>query len=320
MLKRKGFYMVALKIIGCILLFLLVFAASAVITIVRTATAPHKLLATEWNEGKGKKYEDLSYPNEYGNRYDLYIPAGLDSQKGHALILFIHGGGFTSGEKESGDIWCKHFAAQGYITATMEYTVHNKEHASDLNRMNREVDACVTAIYERCMELGYQITQMATTGESAGGCLAMLYAYSQPDTVPVPVKFVFQLTGPAHFDPAGWGHTEPASAAAFLSLMTGETITEAMILSGEAEAYWKAISPAYLVDADTVPTLCGYGPHDKIVPPELKKALFLAFEQYGVPYDYIEYPNSNHIMCHDLDKSQLYIDKAEEYCKRYFGY
>ena len=309
-----------LKILGCILLFVIVFLGSALITIVRTASAPHKLLETQWDDSVGHKYENLPYANDYGNKFDLYIPANLDTEKEQALILFIHGGGFTSGEKESGDIWCKYFAAKGYITATMEYTVHNKEHTSNIRIMNREVDACVTEIYNRCAEMGYRVTQMATTGESAGGCLAMLYAYSQTETAAIPVKFVFQLTGPAHFDPASWGHTEPESAAAFLTLMTGETITEEMIRNGEAESYWKAISPACWVNENTVPTLCGYGPHDKVVKPELKFALFDAFENYGVPYDYIEYPHSNHIMCHDLDKSQEYIDTALEYCRKYFGF
>jgi len=309
-----------MKILGCILLFVIVFLGSALITIVRTASAPHKLLRTQWDDTVGQKYENLPYANEYGNKFDLYIPANLDTGKEQALILFIHGGGFTSGEKKSGDIWCKYFAAKGYITATMEYTVHNKEHASNIHIMNQEVDACVTEIHNRCAEMGYRVTQMATTGESAGGCLAMLYAYSQPKTAAIPVKFVFQLTGPAHFNPVSWGHTEPASTAAFLTLMTGETITEEMVQSGEAESYWKAISPAYLVDENTVPTLCGYGPYDKIVKPEIKFALFEAFEQYGVPYHYLEYPNSNHIMCHDLDKSQEYIDTALAYCRKYFGF
>lgn len=309
-----------IKILGCILLFVIVFLGSAAITIVRTASAPHKLLDIRWDDTVGQKIENLPYFNEHGNKYDLYIPANLDKEQEQALILFIHGGGFTSGEKKSGDIWCKYFAAKGYITATMEYTVHNKEHTSNIHIMNHEVDACVTEIYSQCAKMGYQVTRMATTGESAGGCLAMLYAYSQPNTAAIPVKFVFQLTGPAHFNPVSWGHTEPESAAAFLSLMSGETITKEMITSGSAEGCWKAISPACWITENSVPTLCGYGVHDKVVNPEIKNALFDEFEKNGVPYDYIEYPKSNHIMCHDLDKSQEYIDTALAYCRKYFGF
>lgn len=309
-----------IKILGCILLFVIVFLGSAVITIVRTASAPHKLLNTQWDDTVGQKIENLPYSNEYGNKYDLYIPANLNTEQEQALILFIHGGGFMSGEKKSGDIWCKYFAAKGYITATMEYTVHNKEHTSNIHIMNHEVDACVTEIYNQCAKMGYQVTQMATTGESAGGCLAMLYAYSQPNTAAIPVKFVFQLTGPAHFNPVSWGHTEPESAAAFLSLMSGETITKEMMTSGSTEECWKAISPACWITENSVPTLCGYGSHDKVVNPEIKNALFDAFKKNGVPYDYIEYPKSNHIMCHDLDKSQEYIDTALAYCRKYFGF
>lgn len=59
---------------------------------------------------------------------------------------------------------------------------------------------CINAIYEKTSELGYTIDKMATSGYSAGGHLALLYAYSRPDAAAIPVKLVFEEVGPADFD------------------------------------------------------------------------------------------------------------------------
>lgn len=204
----------------------------------------------------------------------------------------------------------------------MDYTVSNKKYTSDLNRMKQEINACVEAIYAKCKELGYEVTQMATSGDSAGGCLAMLYAYSQPEDAAIPVKFVFQQTGPADFDPFLWGSEDGDwdAAAGFVSMMTGKEVTAEMMESGEAQALIAEISPTAYVDENTVPTLCAYGLKDQVVPVAIKFKLFEAFEKYGVTYDYIEYPNSNHGMYADLDKQEEYIAKMLEYCNIYFGY
>lgn len=308
---------VFLIVLGYVVLFAAVFVLSFHASIVRTVSVALKPLKVKWTHRSGIICRDLPYKNDYGNAYDLYIPAGLDPNRDQVLILYIHGGGFTGGTKDGGKLWCKFLADKGYITAAVDYTVHNKKHSSDLHRMNQEISDCVEAICKRCQELGYRVTGMATTGESAGGCLAMLYAYSQPTDAPIPIKFVFQQTGPAHFDPADWGNSDAEAAASFLSMMTGKRITSEMVVNGEAEQEMIAISPACLVNSGTVPTLCAYGPKDKIVPPVLKFKLFEAFEQYGVPYDYIEFPNSNHGMYSDPDKQREYITKVLEYCKTY---
>lgn len=88
-----------------------------------------------------------------------------------------------------------------------------------------------------------------------------------------------------------------------------------------SEAYYAdiaEISPCAHVCGDTVPTLCAYGPKDKIVPVNLKFCLFEALEKYNVPYDYVEYPHSNHGLYDDPKAQSIYLQKVNEYCVRYF--
>ena len=43
--------------------------------------------------------------------------------------------------------------------------------------MYQETGQAVESVYEKAGELGFPITEMAATGNSAGGTLALMYAY-----------------------------------------------------------------------------------------------------------------------------------------------
>ena len=43
------------------------------------------------------------------------------------------------------------------------------------------------------------------SGGSAGGALAMLYAYRDVEESPVPVKLLFQMVGPSSYFVEDWG-------------------------------------------------------------------------------------------------------------------
>lgn len=150
----------------------------------------------------------------------------------------------------------------------------------------------------------------------------MNYAYTSAETSAVPVKFVFQLAGPAEFEAKDWDILKKVnklkSDKDFLSMMTGVDITEEMIESGESEPYINAISPTRLVRDDSVPTLMGYGLKDHLVPGALKYRLVDALEEHCVPYDYMEFPNCNHGMYRDLDQLEKFLELTLEYCERYF--
>ena len=312
-----------IKILLLILLFIIVFVISAIISMNITGSAPQKLLSVEANNFVGTIYTDLSYENQNDNKYDLYVPEGLDKNENQQLILFIHGGSFNSGSKEDFDLWCKYYASHGYITATIDYTLQMQGLEADLNLMNEEIWNAVNAIFEESNRLGYHVTEMATAGVSAGGTLAMNYAYKHADTSPIPVRFIFQLAAPVDFEPKDWGLLMKVNGIktelGFVELMTGAQITDAMMVSGEYTPYIDAISPARLVNENSVPTLSGYGLRDHCVSVELKYLLFDALEKYDVPYDYIEFPNSNHGMYSDLDKLEEFLSMSLEYCEKYFS-
>ena len=192
------------KILLWCILFVVVFVISALVRVNMLGSAPMKLLLVQWDDTIGTVYSDLNYENDYGHKYDLYVPSNIDKGKAQQLILYIHGGSFNSGTKEDGEVWCKYYASKGYITASLDYSLQTVQEDASLVRMNTEIKECVNAINEKCIELGYTLDGMATRGVSAGGTLAMNYAYTCADSSAIPVKFVFQLAAPADFEPDDW--------------------------------------------------------------------------------------------------------------------
>ena len=312
----------SIKIILLSILFLVVFVISALVSIALTGNAPNKLIAVEWNDSIGKIYTDLPYENTQGHLYDLYVSEGLDKSKEQYLILYIHGGSFNSGAKEDGAEWCKYYATHGYIAASLDYSLQTVHEDATLHRMNDEIGNCVKAIKEKCAELGYSVDGMATCGVSAGGTLAMNYAYTRTESSAIPVKFVFQLAGPTDFEPCDWDLLKKVDKIKtdrdFIKMMTGADFTDVQITNGEYRTEIDKISPANLVSAESVPTLCGYGLRDHVIPQNQKVLLVEAFEKTGAAYDYLEFPKSNHGMYADLDVLQRFIDMSLEYCEQYF--
>ena len=301
------------KILIYVITFIVVFLISALIRIMLLGSAPERLIKVEWDESVGEIYSNLDYENDNGNQYDLYIPSGLDKLENQYLILFIHGGSFNSGSKEDGESWCKYYATKWYITASVDYTLQNQGKDASIYLMNEEIENAVTAIKQKTEELGYHIAGMAPCGVSAGGTLAMNLAYNGNSAIPV--KFVFQLAAPTYFAPSEWSLLMKVdrldSEEKFCKMMTGKELED-------YDTEIQNISPACIVNEDSVPSLIGYGLIDHCVPLSQKYYLIEVYDRDNVMYDYIEFPKSNHGMYNDLDKLQEFLDKSVEYARVYF--
>jgi acetyl esterase/lipase len=301
------------KILIYVITFIVVFLISALIRIMLLGSAPERLIKVEWDESVGEIYSNLDYENDNGNQYDLYIPSGLDKLENQYLILFIHGGSFNSGSKEDGESWCKYYATKWYITASVDYTLQNQGKDASIYLMNEEIENAVTAIKQKTEELGYHIAGMAPCGVSAGGTLAMNLAYNGNSAIPV--KFVFQLAAPTYFAPSEWSLLMKVdrldSEEKFCKMMTGKELED-------YDTEIQNISPACIVNEDSVPSLIGYGLIDHCVSLSQKYYLIEVYDRDNVMYDYIEFPKSNHGMYNDLDKLQEFLDKSLEYARVYF--
>lgn len=311
MLRQIGF------IILCAAAFFAAVSFSFMIGISAILGRAYAAWKTNWTDEVGVIYPDISLDPSEGTGYDLYIPANADKTKDQTLIVYIHGGGFTSGDKKDGEMLCKYFTSKGYFCASVNYPLNDGIHSPSFNQMYEKIWEQVELIRDKAEELGYRITEMATTGESAGGYLALLYAYRSAETSPIPVKLVFEMTGPVTFEPGAWGVTEEKDVLETITQKSGKKVTAEMMRNGEMDAIIREISPALLVDETTIPTVMAYGPKDKVVPAHLKYALLEALEKYGVDHAYIEFPHSGHAMAFDPEQTQVYVDTVNRYLEKY---
>lgn len=301
-----------------VLAFITAFGASAVFKIVHNPFGDE--FSAEWNDTVGRVYTDLSYGSGEANKFDLYVP-GDASRENYGLIVYLHAGGFTGGDKSDDGKILKWLCSKGYVTAGINYTLFGEKHPeANVYSQSVEIRESMPRVIEEAEKLGYHIDQMAIAGGSAGGCLALLYAYRDADTSPVPVKMVFEAVGPSSFYPEDWKSygfdQDPEAARGLFGVMAGKEL-QAEFGTPEYDQEIKDISPLLWIDEDTVPTLMAYGKYDKFQPYEGSLRLVRALEEMGVPHDYYLCEHSGHGLQNDNKVYAQYMRKIEEYLDTY---
>lgn len=263
-------------------------------------------------------YENLVYGEAERNIMDIYVPDSAFENEHNGVILYIHGGSWTSGNKEDMAEKCKRFARKGYITATMNYTLYADGLFGKVTGLTMcdEIDMAIDRIKAFSDEKELNITKLAVSGYSAGAHLSMLYGFSRAGDSAIELVFTANQVGPSDFHTEVWGNTGIGLA----STLSGTEITQEMIDNGEAEKYINLVSPTAYVTKDTVPSILAYGGTDMIVPSGNAERIKAAFESAGATHSYILYPLSNHGLRLDPLCEMEYINTVEQYCKQYFGY
>lgn len=274
-----------------------------------------------WNDNDGKVYSGVVYDEKSGNKYDLYMPAKVTPQTSGRLMLFIHGGGWAMGRREDMTPFCRYYAKQGYMTATLDYTLLPMGVKNDMQKphatvplMLTEIGRCLAHLKKHTAELGQPVKQAALSGASAGGHLALLYGYSQAAKSPVPLAFIFAYVPPTAFTDI-W---DDNFTAEILSHGTGQKITPAMLRNGSAAAAIKSVTPVEHVSSQSLPTLAAFGAKDEAVRPVHRERLEKALTRFKVPHKCVVFPNSGHMLFMDPDKTAEYRQMVLDYARQYF--
>lgn len=266
--------------------------------------------------------KDLTYGDGKQNNFDLYLPSKKKNSE-TPLVIWIHGGGFVGGDKNDASS-AKDAATRGYVSASINYTTNSHQHPSTIDQMYGEVKSSVRAVVNEARHHGYPVNQMAIAGQSAGGTLAMMYAFRDGKDSPVPLKFIFQEVGPASFHPEDWVDSDGningfgKDKKKFLTDLTGAPLTDRVMVDGSYRQLADRISPYHYVSASSVPILMAYGKKDKIVPFKVHDRLLSALDRNRVHYDYFVFPNSGHGLYSDPGQMKNYVNKLGEYYDEYF--
>ncbi len=287
--------------------------------------------AAQWDSSVGTVYTDFSYGNGEANKFDLYLPAD-SGRENYGLVVYLHAGGFTSGDKSGDAEMLQWLCAKGYVSAGINYTLFSEENPdANVYTQSVEIRDSIPYVIAEAEKLGYPIDKMAVSGGSAGHALAMLYAYRDADTSPVSVKMCFGAVGPSCFYLEDWinmgvdpDHPQPvdpnadySGIAGLFSAMAGKEITAKMIADGTYLEQVKDISAQMWINENSVPTVCAYGAWDRMQAFGASKRLDQALAQYGIPHEYIVCEHSGHGLQNDNEKYARYLDKVSEYLDTY---
>lgn len=261
-------------------------------------------------------FKNLAYGDAERNIMDIYVPETAYNNEHNGVILYIHGGSWTGGNKEDMADKCERFAKKGYITATMNYTLYADGLFGKVTALTMcdEIGKAIEKIKAFSDEKELNITKLAVSGYSAGAHLSMLYGFSRADKSAIELVFTANQVGPSDFHSEVWGSTGLAS------MLSGIEITEEMKENGKAEDVINLVSPTAYVTKETVPSILAYGGTDMIVPSGNAERIKAVFENADAVHNFILYPLSNHGLGLDPLCEMEYINTVEQYCVQYFGY
>ena len=297
---------------GCLLVAILLLCIAGAIAVY--------VNKPRWKDEYGQRFADVAYGYREHNTYDLFLPNDAEQKDSLGLILYVHGGSWIGGDKNEHHGDCYTWVQKGYVTATMNYSLLNEGGVS-IPTMIEEIDSCILHIERFAAQKGVHIRQMAICGTSAGGHLAMMYAYSHSHQLPL--RFAAIKVGPADlrilfpYD----GNAKAEDIENFAFSCTGQrwdaySMTPALLNSIKLQA-----SPiAYINDSTALPAIFAYGEKDDIVKPGHYHALQVQYDSLEKSYELIIFPNSGHLLMSDKDRSERYDSTMSAYCNKYFGY
>lgn len=143
---------------------------------------------------------DIAYGSDPAQTMDIYTPGGDNPPPLRPAALFVHGGGFTGGDKAGATMpnLCRELAARGYVCVSINYRLANAapQGAGDSVAWAQEAalaDASFALDWLRQNAAQYKLDagRIAVGGASAGSFTALRLTYAQG----APVRAVVDLWG-----------------------------------------------------------------------------------------------------------------------------
>lgn len=237
---------------------------------------------------KKKTYRELKnikYGKAPGdeNMLDAYIPKNV--QPNARVIVYIHGGGWTRGDKsEFPPQLIEELAGKrGYLVVSMNYRLV-KDGQNHFPAQIEDVKKALEFLSKNAAKYEYNGNEYALMGGSAGAHLAMLYAYGYDDKKQV--KTVIDLWGPTDLTDKAV-RADGSDADKIVINFLGEKDENAQIA--------KDASPAFHLTKETaVPTILFHGGQDPLVNVSQSENLYKKLQALGIPAQLEIYPDEKH--------------------------
>jgi acetyl esterase len=226
----------------------------------------------------------------------VYKPRPAPPGQSAPILLYIHGGGFTMGDRFESGTNLRWFTDRGWLALSIDYTLSSVDrHLWDTT--TRQVGCAMVWTAANAARLGGDPTRISLLGSSAGGNLAINAAYlanagrlesSCAGTVPR-VSVVSALYPPVDLA-AAWASQVPAISAMARQFNT-------YYVGGSPQQYpnrYRFVASATHINAAAPATLVILGDNDHLVPPDATDRFAQQARNAGIDLESIRFPYGDH--------------------------
>lgn len=264
-------------------MILSLFPQNSVATLIKTFIVLSATLFLACAHAKQPVQTTYNIPyNAQTQLLNLYLPASRDKA---TAIMFIHGGGFSDGNKEEMAAHAKHYAEQGFVTTSINYRLSiNHTHPIAIN----DAADALKWMKKNAGLYGYDQSKIIVVGYSAGGTIALNVGLEHANNVAA----IVDVAGISDIGKLIDSDTVPNLKSDMNKYMDGKD----PILA----------SPITQVSKDAPPTLVIHGKEDYVVPIWQSIELVDKLEEYDAPVTFKVIHHADHNVM--LTDSQ-YIDQ-----------
>ncbi len=123
---------------------------------------------------------NLSTNQVDGLKLDLYLPV-TDGDEGRPVVFWVHGGGFTGGDKTEMENYCRYFAVRGYVAIAPNYRLVSPWDRQNLGATYASSDVMAAVRWVRHVAgiWNFDTQSIALCGMSSGAFAALGASYDQ---------------------------------------------------------------------------------------------------------------------------------------------
>jgi acetyl esterase/lipase len=241
-------------------------------------------------------FKNIAYGPDPRNIMDVALPKGRSTQH-TPLIVFIHGGAWVLGNKLFFRREMEMFADSGFACACIDYRYVNNQKQVHHKEITGDILLAIDYIAQHSKGWNISPDRVGLMGHSAGGHMSMIVAYTL--NADKRIKAVVSWSGPTNFidprQPSG-----ESSGENILSIYTGTPLRTA-----SDTVVWKSVSPYFMVQSTSVPTLLVQGEQDNLVPAPMAIRMKSRLDSLGVVNDLLLLKKTGHIYVgSSLDKAR----------------
>lgn len=254
----------------CHFIFKSFFFCLLIVSCDKTTTVPEIVALTEQ-----KTELNISYGTDSQQAFDLYLPANRSINTTKTVVI-IHGGGWTSGDKNDvqGLVGLIERALPDHAIVNMNYRLANGTNRKAFPNQIDDITNVLNKLVANKNEYGINGT-FALYGISAGAHIAALNAYTQNQDNRI--KAVINMVGPVDF-------TDPY----YLDNQVYQAVLNSYIDFNAYPSGFNAavtLSPVKQITAQLPPTINFYGDVDPLVPATQLTRLDAALAAYNVAHE-----------------------------------